>query len=170
MNYFPARKCLHRYLKVAVCKKSRLSCGKPESTSITQELLVRSEVRSTNSATKLLRFSTRSTVGKSYSPTAGIASPNNRPIVGSTLTWRRLFYHFCKNQHIRQKDSYQDYFSVCRRKLAMICLGVLMRKPEWFVICMTRVSAVPCVFHLIMARICFDNDLHLLCNHLEENW
>ena len=44
MNYFPSRKCLHRYLKVAVCKKSRLSCGNLESTSITQELLVRSEV------------------------------------------------------------------------------------------------------------------------------
>ena len=47
MNYFPARKCLHRYLKVAVCKKSRLSCGNLESTSITQELLVRSEVELT---------------------------------------------------------------------------------------------------------------------------
>ena len=166
MNYFPARKCLHRYLKVTVCKKSRLSCGKPESTSITQELLVRSEVRSTLPQNC---FGFLQEV-RSATPTAGIASPNNRPIVGSTLTWRRLFYHFCKNQHIRQKDSYQDYFSVCRRKLAMICLGVLMRKPEWFVICMTRVSAVPCVFHLIMAWICFDNDLHLLCNHLEENW
>ena len=65
MNYFPARKCLHRYLKVAVCKKSRLSCGNLESTSITQELLVRSGVRSTNSASKLLLFSTRSTVGNS---------------------------------------------------------------------------------------------------------
>ena len=47
MNYFPARKCLHRYLKVTVCKKSRLSCGNLESTSITQELLVRSEVELT---------------------------------------------------------------------------------------------------------------------------
>ena len=46
-----------------------------------------SQIRSsTNSVSKLLWFPTRSTVGNSYSPTAGIASPNNRPIVGSTLT------------------------------------------------------------------------------------
>ena len=65
---------------------------------------------STNSVSKLLRFSTRSTVGNSYSPTISIASPNNCPIVGSTLTWRRLFYHFCKNQLIRQDNQIKIIF------------------------------------------------------------
>ena len=167
MNYFPARKCLHRYLKVAVCKKSRLSCGNLESTSITQELLVRSEVRSTNSASKLLWFSTRSTVGNSYGRHCQSEQSTN---CGFNSDMKTSVLPFLQNQHIRQKDSYQDYFSVCRRKLEKICPGVLMREPEWFVICMTRVSAVCCVFHLLMTWICFDNDLHLLCNHLEENW